>query len=209
MLCFRIWIIAIFIVHRLAYLKKHIAVHQLTINHTSVALSHSLSHQPLTLPMQEHSRHHPPLDAAARLYQNQPLAFRQYYPNGRYPTLFPELEKRHFHALQEFYMQQSERMSAFRYAKQQELDAYLKRWVMIIIIKCYVIECFQITDMAKLKFPITCHWHRRRSIISPQWFNDHQLCGLYHDWPQHQRQQVEIPLPRYRLRPLTTIGLLP
>lgn len=114
---------------RLAYLKKHLAVHQLALSHISATLSSNPQSQPPPLSMLDHNRQqHPTVDATGRLvYQNHPFAFRQYYPNGRNPTLFPELDKRHFNALQEFYFQQSERMSAFRYAKQQELDAYLKR----------------------------------------------------------------------------------
>lgn len=53
----------------------------------------------------------------------------QNYNRDRYTTHFPDINKRHFNAFQEFYFHQTERMSAFQYVKHQDIDAYIKRYV--------------------------------------------------------------------------------
>lgn len=88
----------------MAYLKKHLLTHQID---TVVPCTSSDS----------------PIDPSV---YNSHLSIRQ-YQHSRYANIFPDLDKRHFNAFQEFYFHQNERMSAFKYVKHQGIDAYIKR----------------------------------------------------------------------------------
>lgn len=91
----------------MAYLKKHAIVHQMT--QTSVD-SHFIDGP---MPMGHFSNHVP--------IRNYPQIA------GHFTAMFPEIDKRHFNKLREFYFQQSERMSAFQYVRNNELHKFNKK----------------------------------------------------------------------------------
>ncbi|XP_037025921.1 zinc finger protein 354C isoform X2 [Bradysia coprophila] len=82
---------------RLAYLKKH-----------------SISHQVVSSK-----------EAVVDTMRTQQLPFRS-YQSGRYSNIFPEFDKR-LNSFQQFYFQQTERMSAFQYVRDHAIEGYMKR----------------------------------------------------------------------------------
>lgn len=61
--------------------------------------------------------------------RNQQLPFRNYQP-ARYSNIFPEFDKR-LNSFQQFYFQQTERMSAFQYVRDHAIEGYMKRYVLL------------------------------------------------------------------------------
>lgn len=54
---------------------------------------------------------------------NRNLPFRPYPPMPRHlAAMLPDIERRHFNKIREFYFQQSERLSAFQCVRQHEID---------------------------------------------------------------------------------------
>lgn len=81
----------------MAYLKKHSVSHQIGVSKSGIADT----------------------------IRNHQLPFRN-YQTGRYSNIFPEFDKR-VNSFQQFYFQQTERMSAFQYVRDQAIEGYMKR----------------------------------------------------------------------------------
>lgn len=58
----------------------------------------------------------------------QAMPIRNYPQVPRHlAAMFPDIERRHFNKIREFYFQQSERLSAFQYVRQQNIEKANKR----------------------------------------------------------------------------------
>lgn len=90
----------------MAYLKKHAIAHQMPAEHPE---PHYID---APMPINNFNLHMP--------IRNYPQI------TGHFAAMLPEIEKHHFNKLREFYFQQSERLSAFQYVRNNELEKFNK-----------------------------------------------------------------------------------
>lgn len=76
--------------------------------------------------------HRVEMTAAPNSQYNSNLQLRPYLPVPRHlAAMFPDIERRHFNKIREFYYQQSERLSAFQYVRQQTMEKTDKRYLFL------------------------------------------------------------------------------